>query len=102
MYDNPVWLRFNFLFTSNHIYTLTCDIKDFEAKHPFLTLVLTDDLDKVISVLGDPLFVDGKFLYRELLYKFKRFRHLRYYQPHPALEEWLSMIDEFSEYRKNK
>lgn len=68
----------------------------------FLTLVSIDDFDKEISVLGEPLFVDGKLLYRELLYKFKRVRQRRYYQPDKTFMEWLTMIDEFSAWRKNR
>ncbi|HDZ18114.1 hypothetical protein LCGC14_2195350 [marine sediment metagenome] len=62
--------------------------KKFEKKQPFLTLVSIDDLDKKISVLGEPLFVNG------------RYGHLGYYQPDNALLEWLTMIDEFSDWRK--
>jgi len=52
--------------------------------------------------LGDPLFVDGNQLYRELLYKFIKYRERRYYQPTKELVEWLTMIDEFHEWKKSK
>ncbi|HDZ16717.1 hypothetical protein LCGC14_1152090 [marine sediment metagenome] len=58
-----------------------------------------EDFSQEIPVLGEPLFVDGKYLYRELLYKYKKFKHLRYYQPDKELVEWLNMIDEFHECR---
>jgi len=59
-YDSPIWLGFNFTFRAKNLYFLNKIIIQFEAQHPFLTLVSVDSLNEEISVVGDPLFVDGK------------------------------------------
>ncbi len=75
------------MFKAKNEYLLIKGIQNFERHHPFLTLVSVEDLDEWISVLGQPLFTDEKQLYRELLYRFKRYKQIRYYQPDKALLE---------------
>ncbi|KKK85105.1 hypothetical protein LCGC14_2776620 [marine sediment metagenome] len=85
--DHLDWIDFFFIFEAKNEYLLNKCIQTFEKSHPFLTLVSVEDLDNWISVLGQPLFTDEKQLYRELLYQFKRYKQIRYYQPDKALLE---------------
>ncbi len=101
-YEIPDWVNFSFIFKAKNEYLLNKNIQNFEKHHPFLTLVSLEILDEWISVLGEPLFTDEKQLYRELLYRFKKYKHLRYYQPEENLVMFLNMLDEFSKWRKER
>ena len=92
--DHLDWIDFFFIFEAKNEYLLNKCIQTFEKSHPFLTLVSVECLDKWISVLGEPLFTDEKQLYRELFYRFKRYKQIRYYQQDKPLLEWLNSINE--------
>jgi hypothetical protein len=99
--DDPLFLRFSKTFESRSQVELNNEITQFEASHPHLTLVTFDDFTKEVLVYGNYLFSDKKKHYRELLYTFKIFREIRYYEPDPLLYKWLERIDTFAISRKN-
>lgn len=77
-------------------------IREFETTHPNLMFVIFDDFTRTVPVSGKYLFSDNSHRYSELLYQFKKYREIRYYEPEPYLAEWLTKIDEFAQSRKEK
>ena len=99
-FDESLFLQFSKTFEARSMYELNREIMNFEASHPHLTLVTFDDFSKSMPVYGKYLFSDKKYHYRELLYTFKIFREVRYYEPDPMLYKWLTRIDSFAYSRK--
>ena len=100
--DEPLYAKFSKVFEDKSLYKLNKKIKEFEATRPQLTLVSFGDFTRTVPVTGKYLFSDGSQRYYELLYEFKIHKEIRYYDPRPNLVEWLSKIDEFAEWKKEK
>ena len=100
--DDPLFIKFSKIFADSSLHRLNKMIREFETAHPNLTLVSFDDFTRCVPVTGEYLFSDESHRYSELLYKFKLYREIRYYQPEPLLAEWLNSIDEFTQSRKKK
>ena len=98
----PLFLKFSRTFKNNNLYKLMKEIIDFEKNHPRLKLVYVENIDKKIPVLGDYLFSDEKFNYRELKYEFTRYGRIMFYETETDMAEWLSLIDEFTERCKER
>jgi len=100
-YEVPIY--FNFTFRDTQQFRLKTKIENFEKLHPNLIFLGGKDItkDKPITT-GPRLFADEEHTYREMKYTFRLYGLNACYQPTPALLDWLGMIDEFSEYIKNK
>ncbi len=93
----PMFLRFSKTLRNNSLFKLNKEIEEFERTHPQLKLVLVENIDKRIPILGKSLFSDEKNIYHELKYEFTKYGAVFYYEPDPDLAKWLTMIDEFKE-----
>jgi len=100
--DDPLFIKFSKVFADNSLHRLNRKIRAFETTHPNLRFVSFDDFTRMVPVTGKYLFSDNSHRYSELLYKFKNYREIRYYEPEPYLAEWLTKIDEFAQTRKSK
>ena len=100
--DDPLFIKFSKVFADNSLHRLNKKIRQFETTHPNLKFVSFDDFTRDVPVTGDILFSDKSHRYSELLYKFKNYREIRYYDPEPLLAEWLNSIDEFTQLRRKK
>ena len=99
--DLPELFEFTFKAKNHHLENT--QVEQFEKIHPNLTLVDVHSFDTNVPVMTGPvLFTDGTQAYRELKYTFTVYQSARVYQPSNELLEWLGMMDEFSEYRKEK
>lgn len=98
--DVPLFLKFSRFFKVKSLFALNRQVREFEAKHPKLALVSIDEFTERIPVTAKYLFSDNSHRYAERLYEFKVFKEIRYYRPDSNLAKWLTMVDEFAEYRK--
>ena len=94
--DSPLFIKFSKIFADNSLYQLNKKISEFETTHPNLTFVSFDDFTRTVPITGEYLFSDKSHRYSKLLYMFKSYREIRYYEPEPSLAEWLTEIDEFA------
>ncbi len=100
--DEPLFIKFSKIFEDKTLYGLNKKIKQFEAAHPHLTLISSDDYAKDFPVFGNYLFSDKDRHYFELKYRFRTYKEVRFYEPDSDLADWLRRIDEFGELRIKK
>ncbi len=99
----PLFLGFSKTFKKYNLLKLNHEITEFEKTHPSLKLVLAENIDRTIPVHGDYLFSDGNKDFFELKYEFTEYGRVLYYEPkEPELAEWLTMIDEFKVWCKER
>ncbi len=100
--DEPLFIKFSKIFEDKTLYGLNGKIRQFEAAHPHLKLVSSDDYAKKFPVFGNYLFSDKDRHYFELKYRYRTYKEVRYYELDPDLADWLRRIDEFRGLRRKK
>jgi len=95
--DESLFIKFSRIFEDKTLYGLNEKIRQFEAAHPHLTLVSSDEYAKDFPVFGNYLFSDKDRHYFELKYRFRKYEGVGYYEPDSDLADWLGRVDEFRE-----
>ncbi len=105
-YCEPVWLRYSRQFyarSKSKLFFMNREIQSFEHTHPHLKLIdINSWKTKNIVLNENSMYDSGLQAIISPAYTYESYHTIRYYQPSDDLLTWLTMIEEFTEYRAEK